>query len=196
MIDDDDASGTLLKDFSLAIAAIFICLVILLPFINPPKKDEAQEIKAAGNIIIETIWDKETFHDVDTWVLGPDGIKVGYNNKSSPIFNLLRDDTGKSNDVTGLNYENTYSRGIPDGWYLVNLHMYAMHAGEVPVIVRVVLSIKEEPNSSVLQFYAADIKIYEGREEITVLRFRVKDKKIIRESFSTAYVPIVKRIEE
>ena len=49
--------------------------------------------------------------DVDLWVQAPGDISVGYSNKGSAVFNLLRDDLGKRVDVTGLNYETSYSRG-------------------------------------------------------------------------------------
>lgn len=192
MLDVEDDSGTLFRDFSLAVAAIFLCLVvILLPFINPPKQDSEKEVNASGNLIVEVIWPHDNPVDIDTWILGPDNIRVGYSNKSGKIFNLLRDDTGASNDVTGLNFENAFSRGIWPGWYIINLHVFGTGSGELPIKVRTVLSVKAGPNATVIQFYASEIILYELREEQTVLRFKVKpDKTIDYESFSTDFEPV------
>jgi hypothetical protein len=40
------------------------------------------------------------------------------------VFNLLRDDLGKAQDLTDNNYEVACSRGLPPGEYVVNVHMY------------------------------------------------------------------------
>jgi hypothetical protein len=191
MFGNDEENNTLYRDLCFVIAMIFLSMVIvLLLFVNPPKQNETQEIKAVGSLMVETIWDNENPIDVDTWVRGPDGVKVGYSNKSGPLFNLLRDDTGHANDVSGMNYENIFSRGIIPGWYTVNLHLFAQHTGTLPATVRVVLSMKSHPSAGMVQFYAVDIPMMKPREEVTVLRFRIDGNTVDRSSFSTFFEPI------
>ena len=49
------------------------------------------------------------------WVRAPQDRPVGFVNQGARIFNLLRDDLGAEGDATDLNYEVSYSRGIPAG---------------------------------------------------------------------------------
>ena len=80
-----------------------------------------------------------------TWTFGsrrPGELPVGFWNQSGLTFNLLRDDLGVEGDATDRNYEMSYSRGIPSGEYVVNVHMYGHVPRGVRVPVRVVVSIK------------------------------------------------------
>ena len=70
---------------------------------------------------------------------------VGYSNKSGQIFNLLRDDLGRAQDMTDYNYEVAYTRGTPGGEYVVNVHMYRGRSVSYPVAVKIVASVKRDP---------------------------------------------------
>ena len=85
---------------------------------------------------------------------------VGYSNKGGSIFNLLRDDLGKRSDITGMNYEVSYSRGIPDGEYTVNVHLYRNKARITPIPITVVTSIKKTPSSTTRQLLASKIELF------------------------------------
>ena len=78
--------------------------------------------------MVEANWPPELDSDVDLWVQAPGDVPVGYSNKGGAVFNLLRDDLGQQLDLSGLNYETAYSRGIVPGEYTVNLHLYRNRA--------------------------------------------------------------------
>lgn len=182
--DEDFAeTGTIFRDvIVLALLGMVALVILLLPHIHPPNQSEKKDITAPGSLIVEVLWPIENDADVDTWVIAPapGGNPVGYSNKSGPIFNLLRDDLGNTNDVTNLNYENVYSRGIPDGWYLINLHLYSVSGGGLPIIVKVVVSIKT--NGLTKQVLVTDIILDTVKEEVTAFNFKIEDRKIIKSS--------------
>jgi hypothetical protein len=66
-------------------------------------------------MLVQDVLDDKLDADVDLWVEAPGDRPVGYSNKSGQIFSLLRDDLGKSQDITDFNYEIAYSRGMPAG---------------------------------------------------------------------------------
>src|SRR5690606_321998 len=106
---------------------LLILVVVLLPLVTPPTA--AEQLRPPGSLVVETIWPPECHTDVDLWVQGPVGRAVGYSNQSDMLFNLLRDDLGHQGDLSDLNYENAYTRGLPDGEYIVNLHLYTHRGG-------------------------------------------------------------------
>jgi hypothetical protein len=92
------------------------------------------------------------------------------------VFNLLRDDLGKRADVTGLNYETSYSRGIPPGEYTVNLHLYRNPSQTFPVQVTVVTSVKRDTQERAEQLLASRVLLVRDGEETTVYRFRLSKR--------------------
>jgi hypothetical protein len=87
------------------------------------------------------------------------------------VFNLLRDDLGNRIDVTGLNYETSYSRGLQPGEYTVNLHLYRNPSGVYPIPVTVVTSVKRNAKETARQLLASDVLLVSEGEEMTVYRF-------------------------
>ena len=124
-------------------------------------------------MIVEVRWPDELDCDVDLWVEAPGDRPVGYSNKGGLIFNLLRDDLGKRADATGMNYEVSYSRGIPAGEYTVNVHLYRNTSGVFPIPVTVVTSVKKSPKDSARQLLASKVELTREGEELTVYRFRL-----------------------
>lgn len=159
---------------------LFILLMVVLTLVNPPSQDEA--IAAPGNMIVSIAW-KPGPDDVDLWVRGPDGVAVGYKRKSSELFNLLRDDLGTVNDKMPLNYENAYSRGLPDGEYIVNLHCYSCSTPhEVAVEIRMG---RGEPKL----VFKENVELA-PRQERTVVRFYVRDGSTVAGSRSDIFEPL------
>jgi hypothetical protein len=150
-------------------------VILLLPHLNPPGKAAEKTSDPPGNVIVELRWPDELDSDVDLWVKAPGDTPVGYSNKGGLIFNLLRDDLGKRADATGLNYEVSYSRGIPAGEYTVNVHLYRNSAGVFPIPVTVVTSVKKSAEESARQVLASDIVLVREGEELTVYRFQLSD---------------------
>lgn len=171
---DDDAGGTVFRDvILLALAGFVVVVMLLLPHLNPPTKQAEASLMPAGNVVVEVRWPDGLDADVDLWVAAPDDEPVGYSNKGSENFNLLRDDRGQMMDATQLNYEVTYSRGIAPGEYTVNLHLYAARGNAIgrPVPADVVVSVKRGGGSITKQILARRVVLSELDEEITVFRF-------------------------
>jgi len=173
---DEDEGGTVFRDvIMLALAGFVAMVMLLLPHLNPPGQAAKENTQPPGNVIVEVRWPDELDSDVDLWVEAPGDIPVGYSNKGGVIFNLLRDDLGKRADATGMNYEVSYSRGIPAGEYTVNVHLYRNAAKVFPIPVTVVTSVKKSAKESARQLLASKIEFVREGEELTVYRFRLSE---------------------
>jgi hypothetical protein len=176
LFDEDDGSGTVFRDvIMLALVGFVALVIIMLPHIQPPGAKTTGEITAPGNVIVEVRWPDHVDADVDLWVQAPGDLPVGYSNKGAAVFNLLRDDLGMRADVTGLNYETSYSRGIPPGQYTVNLHLYRNPSQLYPVRATVVTSVKRDTAERAEQLLASEVLLLSDGEEITVYRFRLTE---------------------
>src|SRR5918994_3340168 len=174
--DGDDGSSTVFRDvIMLALVGFVALVIIMLPHIQPPGAETTGEITAPGNVIVEVRWPDEVDADVDLWVQAPGDLPVGYSNKGGAVFNLLRDDLGQRADATGLNYETSYSRGIPAGEYTVNVHLYRNASNVFPVPVTVVASVKRSPKESARQLLASKVELVREGEELTVYRFSLDE---------------------
>jgi hypothetical protein len=175
--DEEDVNGTVFRDvITLALCGFVAVVILLLPHLNP--KQEAQAATAStvpGNVMVEARWADELDSDIDLWVQAPGDVPVGYSNKSGVIFNLLRDDLGRNADPTQLNYEVSYSRGVPPGEYAVNLHMYRNKSKVSPVKVTVVTSVKKPNSESAKQILTSTIDLMAENQETTVYRFKLTD---------------------
>ena len=173
---DEDTWGTVFRDVILLALIGFVAMVImLLPHITAAKK-KAEEQIAPGNVIVEIHWPTDLPVDVDLWVQAPRELPVGFWNLGGHTFNLLRDDLGSEGDATDDNYEISYSRGIPSGEYVVNVHLYRNLAGSYPIKVTVVASVKKSAQESARQIVATKIDLQHEGEEITAFRFSLDAK--------------------
>ena len=173
---EDEDSDTVFRDvIFLALAGFVAVVILLLPHLNPPAKAQ-DEAPSPGNVIVELRWPDEINADVDLWVEAPGDVPVGYSNKGGRIFNLLRDDLGKQADVTELNYEVTYSRGVPAGDYTVNVHLYRDLEKRGAIPIAVVVSIKQAPDLPAKQIVARKLELAHEGQELTVMRFSLDEE--------------------
>jgi hypothetical protein len=174
----DEETLTVWLDTALLMLGGFVLMAILMmAIVNPPaKSSEVEGVAAPGNVIVEATWADKLDADVDLWVAAPGDRPVGYSNKSGTVFNLLRDDLGKARDVTDLNYEVAYSRGIAAGEYVANVHMYRGIGVTYPIEVRIVASVKTDPNSPMQQLIATTVKLNRENEELTAFRFQLDER--------------------
>jgi hypothetical protein len=175
--DDEDVNGTVFRDvITLALCGFVAVVILLLPHLNPKQEAQAAVANAVpGNVMVEARWADELDTDVDLWVQAPGDVPVGYSNKSGVIFNLLRDDLGRNADPTQLNYEVSYSRGVPPGEYAINLHMYRNKSRISPVKVTVVTSVKRPNAESAKQILTSSIDLMAENQETTAYRFKLTD---------------------
>ena len=173
---EEDGSDTVFRDvIFLALAGFIAVVLMLLPHLNPPAATE-NEVASPGNVIVEIRWPDESDADVDLWVQAPGDVPVGYSNKGGKIFNLLRDDLGHRADATRLNYEMSYSRGVPSGEYTINVHLYRNPSNRLPMPVEVVVSVKPNEGASAQQILTTSINLRSEGEELTAFRFALTGK--------------------
>ncbi len=182
---DEDTWGTVFRDVILLALIGFVAMVImLLPHVTP-KKEETEEQKAPGNVVVEMHWPNSMPYDVDLWVQAPREIPVGFWNMGGHTFNLLRDDLGGEFDATDENYEISYSRGIPQGEYIVNVHMYGPLTPGVTLPVTVVVSVKPK-YGDLSQILKTTVNLTRRNQEETAYRFRLDaDGELVEGSVST-----------
>jgi len=173
----DEETLTVWLDTALLMLGGFILMtVLMLSVVNPPAKSaETAGDKAPGNVIVEAQWADSLDADVDLWVQAPGDKPVGYSNKSGAIFNLLRDDLGKADDITDHNYEVAYSRGMPGGEYIANVHMYRGIGVTYPVTVKVVVRLQTGSDQSARQILSATVQLRHENDQVTAFRFRLDD---------------------
>jgi hypothetical protein len=182
---DEDAWGTVFRDVILLTLIGFVAMVImLLPHIKPEQEKRAEQT-APGNVIVEMHWPSNMPYDVDLWVKAPNEVPVGFWNQGGKTFNLLRDDLGGEFDATDENYEISYSRGIPAGEYIVNVHMYGPLAYGVVIPVTVVVSVKTK-YADAHQILTSTVLLDHRGQEQTVYRFRLdEDGELVKGSVNT-----------
>ncbi|MGI9407979.1 MAG: hypothetical protein ACR2O4_16505 [Hyphomicrobiaceae bacterium] len=178
---DEDGGETVFRDVIFLTLAGFIAVVLmLLPHLNPRAKAN-NDVASPGNVIVEAHWPDELNADVDLWVQAPGDVPVGYSNKGGRVFNLLRDDLGHHSDATRLNYEVSYSRGIPSGEYTINVHYYLGRGAQAPMPVKVVVSVKPSPYDSAQQILSTSLTLKSEGEERTAFRFELDENGKLRE---------------
>ncbi len=182
-------NNTTFRDFTLILVLAFVIMVVwMLPHINPRATDSNSE--PPGNVIAQITWPPGDT-DVDLWVDGPGEVRpVGYSNKGGLLWNLLRDDLGMMPDLSGVNYENAFTRGIAAGEYVVNVHCYRCPI--VPVPVSVEISVKWKAALKVVA--RTNVTLGRNGEELTALRFKLtKDGKVVKGSMGHFYEPLRSR---
>lgn len=173
----------ILLSFLLGLTAL---TVIMLASLNPPQK-ENDATTSPGNLAITVCW-PEGAYDVDAWVKAPGDEKaVGYSNRGSKTLNLLRDDLGEANDLMPVNCENVFSRGLPDGEYVVNVHYYKGAKLPLPVTVEVRLGDRRGVSAKIFE---KSVTLVREGQEITVVRFKLRGGKVDPASVNHVYAPL------
>lgn len=174
-----DAIGTLFRDVIFGVLFAFVALVVFFfPHLNPPTQGE-ETAKPPGNLIVEARWPDDLNVDADLWTRAPDDRPVGFARKSGAVFDLLRDDLGFERDGAGLNYEFAFSRGAPDGEYIVNIHLYSNRVLAPEVPVHVVVSLSATPGAKAVVLVSKSVVLQHSGHEITVVRFTLSDGNVV-----------------
>lgn len=159
------------------LGVLMLFIVALIAQINPPA---APPQKPPGEIAASITW-PAGYTDVDIWVLAPGDRGVGYSYKSGRVWSLLRDDLGVKNDPLPMNIEAAYTRGLPDGEYVVNVHCYGC-AGKVPVPVSVEVRLAA---GGVL--FSGVVDLVADKQERTAIRFRMAGGEFVRGSANQVF---------
>ncbi|MFT5219871.1 MAG: hypothetical protein ACI9LO_003147 [Planctomycetota bacterium] len=195
--DEAQSGDTLFRDvLSLALLGFLAVIVLLLPHIAPEGRKNLSEAPAPGDVVVEITWPNEMDADMDLWVQAPGDTPVGYSNKGGAVFNLLRDDLGKTMDLSSINHESAYSRGIQSGEYVVNVHAYRIDPKVPPPFqVEAVVSTKvvRDGVSLIIPLLFTQVQIRHQGQESTMARFKLsEDGNLIRGSLHSLF----KRLRE
>ncbi len=181
----EDSMSIVFRDLLMLLALLMLTLVVLLiPLIQVEEETSQTDIeKAAGDMIAEISWAADNPADIDLWTDAPGAEQVGYSKPYGKIFNLVRDDLGRDVDFSGLNYEFSFSRGIPDGRYRFSIVYYSDNdQGNRPVDVKV--SIRHRKERLMIVIYEGVITLDRAGQEKGVVSFYMKDKKLVTGSKS------------
>lgn len=167
------------RDLLLSILLVLFAMVLL------AKPTDPQDLfTPPGNLFVYTTW-SDIGGDVDTWMIGPKmGQPIGYDNKDSVTCNLVKDDLGTT---TSSNYENIFCRDIPDGEYVINVYSYGVKTLPLTVSIQVVMMI----NGNSVLLFDEKVTLTDPKQEITVIRFKIKDGKVVPDSVHHTFVSLV-----
>ena len=161
------------------LGCLLVLLAIFLAIINEVKKEtKTDDDKAAGSLSVYIFWPNDIDLDIDTHLRAPDEEHIYFGNLSGTTWNLLRDDTGMPSSIEGRdprNFENAYSRGIPAGDYVVNVHAYRGTPAMYPVEIEVEVRITADPTKgkSAQKIVTQKVMLYRTGEEATAVRFAI-----------------------
>lgn len=171
---DEQGGGDALRDIvMLLFSVVVVCLGLAFAHISlqPKAAKDSEKATPPGNVSVEINWPPGMDADVDLWVRAPGDVPVGYSNKGGAVFNLLRDDLGHQLDLSGINFENSFTRGIVPGKYIVNVHLYRNRAGNVVVPVTVVVTSRPNISEASKQILVTKAELKFEGHELTVFRF-------------------------
>ena len=184
----NEPAGIAFRDVLFLMVFSLVVVIFLLTFlINPVRKPE--DVPMRTQILIEATWPSGTAYDIDLWGMGPDGVPVGWGiYEAGPSLNLERDDRGRINDTSELNYEWMSIRTRDAGEYTVNLHLYNEYREALPVPVKVRITGKGD----IGEIYADEVLLNRRKEEVTVARFTLDDDgDLVDDSIHNLYKSII-----
>lgn len=170
--------------FSLLFAVIGV-LAIIIHFINDPGEEQKTNPETQGALSVELYWPDNMDCDIDLWVQSPaDERAIGYSNKGGVVFNLLRDDLGLYPDLSNRNMEIAYSRGLPDGEYTINAHLFSVKniTCKLPIPISLVVGLTK--NNLYSQLFRVNYEMKSPTEERTLANFVVYENQFVEKSFN------------
>lgn len=177
----------------LGVLAAVVVILLLLP--KEPDRSADEQDRSRGNIRVEVFWDDTANVDIDLWGQAPGLPPVGYSNKNGPVLNLVRDDLGAYADITGINYEVMFSRGLSPGEWTFNLHWFSNADARSQMPVRVIITIRYDDTAGSkerpLQIVADEVVLTSVGQELTIIRFQLDvDGRLIEDSLTSLNRPI------
>jgi hypothetical protein len=171
------------------IATVDVCINLVLVFavllklsllaINVQSAEPVQKrIKSDALFLIKVVWPGESDDDVDTYVSDPLSHLVFFKRLQDGLMNLDRDDTGSSSNLIKLpdgrvvksayNEEKVEIRGIIEGEYIVNVHMYRKAA---PTPTKAIVTLYKVAEGEDVQIHERVLTMAIQQQEETAFRF-------------------------
>jgi hypothetical protein len=158
------------------IDTLFIILLVLILLPHQVKTEDTN--KELGQLVIMAKWSDNNGSDVDLWVKTPlDSAAIGYSRLRGNTISLLRDELGHSTWPSRQEFAIGYD--VPDGEYIVNLHLYRA-SSELPITVNVMVFVKPSKSSrSAKLMWSGHGNLHKTGQEITVIRFTLQDMVLV-----------------
>ena len=171
------------------IATVDVCINLVLVFavllklsllaINVESAESTQKrLKSNALFLIKVVWPGESDDDVDTYVSDPLAHLVFFRRLQDGLMNLDRDDTGSSNNLITLpdgrvvksayNEEQVEIRGIIEGEYIVNVHMYRK---ATPTPTKIIVTLYKVAEGEDVQIHERVLTMAMQQQEETAFRF-------------------------
>ena len=171
------------------IATVDVCINLVLVFavllklsllaINAESAESTQKrLKSNALFLIKVVWAGESDDDVDTYVSDPLSHLVFFKRLQDGLMNLDRDDTGSSSNLITLpdrrvvksayNEEQVEIRGIIEGEYIVNVHMYRK---ATPTPTKVIVTLYKVAEGEDVQIHERVLTLAQQGQEETAFRF-------------------------
>ena len=177
-------SPTAFLDLFLNIMLCFILLFSLSFLMMNKEKAEDSKVKSKAELLITMTWDEDRNDDVDLWIEDPLGNLVCFLRRDQGFLHLDRDDLGLTNDSITLpngerkeiklNQEIVTVRGIIQGEYTVNGHMYSKRS---PKDQSTKVTVKLDDINPSVKLITQEEKIMERNgEEQTFFRFELDEE--------------------
>ena len=169
--------------FMNALAFVIFLFALIIAFINPIPTTKA-DAPPPGQLFIHISWPAGN-NDIDLWVKSPEDAKpVGYTRKDgNTSCALLRDDLGNPSPE---NEEFTFCRSMPNGRYVVNLHLYR---GVAPIDVKVEVTVFA-PGKPPVKFFDETVTLFAAQQERTAVTFELNERGLVPFSTNKVFVPI------
>lgn len=173
---------TLFVDLMMGTLVVVTALLIASNAAEKAKKQKAEQtagLRTEGKYAIIMEWPNKSPDDVDLYVRDPAGNIAFFNSRDVGLMHLDHDDQGTASDKAQtsngtvsieLNEERVILRGIMEGEYTVNVHMYDKRSGE-PTPVTVSLYRLKGEDTEVLKKVRTLVR---SGDEQTAFRFTVK----------------------
>lgn len=164
------------RGLSPAFIDLFALMVVLF-LLLPHRPETAAEADAyTGDLVVEISWCDRCHTDVDLWVRSPGDRPVGYSRLRGRHFSLFRDDLG--GESVAFRGEIAAARVIPDGEYVVNLHLFSDKDNNAPVDVDVIAWSRENGSSDKIIIWEGTVTLSRVKQELTVVRWKMRDGKV------------------
>ena len=162
--------------FNFLLATVILLVIAVLHIVEDQNK---ANIETKAEFVITLEWDTDQDNDVDIWVEDPNEIMMWYRTLEAGVVHNDRDDKGSRDDiyidgeVLKINQEIVTWRGIVEGEWVVNLHMYRMggtdrdkEGSKVKITM-----MKLNPKASII--FKKEYFMKTHWEQITVARFHM-----------------------
>jgi hypothetical protein len=186
---------------------LLFVLLFALAFLHMRPVTHGKSIEAKAEFMLEMTWPDGSLHDIDLWLLLPDGQKVGFNRKDTGVATLDRDDRGAYGDtywdgdrrrLIRQNREVVAVRAIRPGRYVVNVHFYGHFTEEfvgfrdewgrpeVPVKVKLL-----KINPRIVDVGANEVTLFAVGQQATAFDFHVDAEGSVPSFGTDADLPFV-----